>query len=276
VPGNFRVIGLTAYSVTFAWDASRSAAGIASYEICCADVSSLIVPGTQTTGVFSKGVFPGYTHSYRIYARDNAGQVSGYSPSLTVTTPRDTTAPAKPTLSVTEVGPRHVSLAWSTTDDDPNPYYTVFVNGSPFIQSVKETSGTITGLAYATTYSFTVQARDHNANYSPISDPVTATTLPKNTSDVTPPAAPPNLVATFWASDGETWLDWGDSFDAVTQPSLMTYCIYINAVLDGCQGSGYTQTILYGPAMSINTYAVEAIDESGNLSPRSEIVVDNR
>jgi chitodextrinase len=274
-PGNFRVIGTTPYSVTFAWDASKSSAGIASYTICCANSNSLTVPGTQTTGVFDKGVSPGSTHSYRIFARDNAGRVSGYSPSLTVTTPRDFSVPSKPTVAVTEVGPRHVSLSWNATDDDPNLLFTVFVDGSPFLQHVKERSGTVIPLAYETTYSFTVQARDHGGNISTLSDPVSGTTLPKDTSDVTPPSAPSNLFPEFWASDGETWLRWDASTDAVTPASRITYCVYAKDVLDGCFVGG-TWTILYGPPLQLNTYGVEAIDESGNVSDRSEIVVDNR
>ena len=274
-PGNYRVIGTTAYSVTFAWDASQSSAGIASYTICCANVNSITVPGTATTAVFDKGVFPGSTHSYRMFARDNAGQASGYTVSLTVTTPRDTTTPAKPFVTVTEVGSRHVSLSWSAADDDPNPLFTVFVSGSPCLQNVKEKSGTITPLAYATTYSFTARARDHGGNISVLSDAIQATTLPKDTSDVTPPTAPPGLMVMWNASDGETGLDWSDSFDAVTPASGIIYCMYINGVGDGCQ-SGYTQSVHYGPAEQFNTYSVEAIDESTNVSARSEVLVDNR
>jgi chitodextrinase len=274
-PGNFRVIGTTAYSVTFAWDASQSSAGIASYTICCANVNSITVPGTQTTAVFDKGVFPGSTHSYRMFARDNAGRASGYTESITVTTPRDTSSPAKPSLAVTEIGPRHVSLSWSAADDDPNPLFTVFVNGSPFLQNVKEKSGTITPLAYETTYEFTVRARDHGGNVSVLSDPVSARTLPKDTSDVTPPTAPPGLFVMWNQSDGETGLVWSDSFDAVTPPSRIIYCMYINGVGDGCQ-VGYTRSVHYGPAGQFNTYSIEAIDESGNVSARSEILVDNR
>lgn len=274
-PGNFRVIGTSAYSVTFAWTASQSSAGIASYTICCANVNSISVPGTQTTAAFDKGVFPGSTHSYRMFARDNAGRASGYTASITVTTPRDTTTPAKPTLTVTEVGSRHISLSWSASDDDPNPMFTVFVNGSPFLQNVKERSGTITPLAYDTTYQFTVQARDHGGNVSVLSDPVNGRTLPKDTSDVTPPTAPPGLMVMWNASDGETGLDWGDSSDAVTPASRIAYCMYINGMGDGCQ-IGYTRSVHYGPPGQFNTYSVEAIDESGNVSARSEIVVDNR
>ena len=104
---------------------------------------------------------------------------------------------------------------------------------------------------------------------------MTARTLPRDTSDVTPPTAPPNLFTMWSASDGETGLDWSDSSDAVTPASRITYCMYINGVSDGCQ-VGYTQSVHYGPPMQLNTYAVEAIDESGNVSSRSEIVVDNR
>ena len=104
---------------------------------------------------------------------------------------------------------------------------------------------------------------------------MTAQTLPRDTSDVTPPTAPPGLIPKWYASDGETALDWGDSFDAVTPALRIIYCMYINGVSDGCQ-VGYTQSVHYGPPMQFNTYAVEAIDESGNVSPRSEILVDNR
>jgi hypothetical protein len=35
-PANLRISGLTPYTVSLAWDASKDSSGIASYTICCA------------------------------------------------------------------------------------------------------------------------------------------------------------------------------------------------------------------------------------------------
>ena len=63
---------------------------------------------------------------------------------MSVTLPRDTTPPAKPIISVIEVGTTQVKLAWSSIDDGPFVFYSIFLNGAPISQGNSSTSGTVT------------------------------------------------------------------------------------------------------------------------------------
>src|SRR5207249_355664 len=209
-------------------------------------------------------------------AKDNAGNYSKNSNAVTFTTLRDTTPPAKPTLAVTDLGPSHVSLTWSSTDDGPNLYFTVFKDGTAALYSSRATSGTFGPLESGTTYTFTVQARDFANQISPMSDPLTVTTPAQETADLTAPSTPGNFnTRGMYFSDGETWLFWDASTDDQDPASVISYLIFINDVYDSGV-VGYTQTIVYGPAFSINTYSVVAVDASGNRSTPATIVVDNR
>src|SRR5687768_11316411 len=125
-PKNLRVTGMTPYSVSLAWTPSTDNSGSVTYTICCANVSSETFPGPASNRIYRAGLEAGRTFTLRISARDAAGNVSGYSNSVTFTLPRDTTPPTKPTVSVTDVGPTHVSLAWSSTEDGPNVWFNVY------------------------------------------------------------------------------------------------------------------------------------------------------
>jgi chitodextrinase len=274
-PTNLRVLGVGPYSVSLAWDAAKDKSGIASYEVCCANVSSQTFPGNVTSGTFTAGLMPGTTHTLRVYARDTAGNWSKASNSVTVTTTRDTTVPGTPLLSLIDVGTSWASFSWSGDDNDPTLRFEIFIDGQQ-VRSGSETSGTFAGLAANSTYTFTVRARDDGGNTSPLSDPVTVTTEPVDATDDTPPTMPGNLRTNGMAfPDGETWLFWDPSVDAVTPQFAITYLVYLNGVLDN-RVVGVERDILYGTPFSFNTFTVIAVDEAGNESAPATIVVDNR
>jgi chitinase len=126
-----------------------------------------------------------------------------------------------------------------------------------------------------TTYIFTVQARDFGGNVSALSDPVTVTTEARDSTDTTPPTTPGNLRTNgMQFGDGETWLTWDQSTDAVTAQSLIEYRVFVNGTYDHST-VGRGNTVLYGNPFSQNTYTVIAVDESGNESTPATIVVDN-
>lgn len=89
----------------------------------------------------------------------------------------DTTPPSAPTgVVVTGVTSTSVSLAWNAATDNVGvAEYDVVVDGSQTL-STPSPSATVSGLAAATSYSFTVRARDRAGNASPSSAPVVATT----------------------------------------------------------------------------------------------------
>lgn len=265
-PTNLRVTGVTPYSVSLSWNPSTDNSGSLSYTICCANTSSETFPGPASTHVYRAGLEPGRSFTLRIVAFDAAGNYSKYSNSVTFTLPLDTTPPAKPVVSVTDVGPTHVSLSWSSVDDGPRLWFNVSMNGSPVLQGSQATSGTFGPLQPETSYTFTVQARDSGGNLSPVSDPLSVTTEASDGTDTTPPTTPGNLRDNGMSfQDGETWLFWDQSTDNVDPQPVIRYDVYVNGVLDHSLLGG-DRTIVYGNAGVFNTYEVIAVDSAGNQS----------
>ncbi len=265
-PTNLRVTGVTPYSVSLAWIPSTDNSGSVTYTICCANVSSETFAGPASSRVYTAGLEAGRTFTLRIVAFDAAGNYSRYSNTVTFTLPRDTTPPTKPTVTVTDVGPTHVSLAWSSVEDGPHVWFSVSMNGTPLMQGSRDTSATFGPLTPETSYTFTVQARDFGGNLSPVSDPVTVTTEASNTNDTEPPTTPGNLRDNGMSfQDGETWLFWDPSTDNVDPQSVIRYDVYVNGNFDhSLQGQG--RTIVYGNPGVLNTYQVIAVDSAGNPS----------
>jgi chitodextrinase len=274
-PTNLRVTGMTSYSVSLAWNPSSDNSGSVTYIICCANVSSETFPGPASSRTYTAGLEAGRTFTLRIVARDASGNYSKYSNTVTFTLPPDTIPPAKPTVSVTDVGPTHVSLAWLSLEDGPNLWYTVFMNGSPVILGSKETSGTVSLLQPETSYTFTVRAVDFGGNASPLSDPVTVTTEPSNPNDVTPPTTPTNLNATHFG-DGEIHLTWTQSTDDFDAQSFIRYEVYVNDIFDHILvGSGSTIVYNNNPGGGgIVTLKVIAVDTAGNKSAPATLTIN--
>jgi len=239
----------------------------------CANVSSETFPGPASSRVYRAGLEANRSFTLFIVARDAAGNYSRQSNTVSFTLPRDTTPPTQPVVSLTDVGPTHVSLAWSSVEDGPNVWFTVLANGTNVTQSARDTSGTFAGLQPETSYTFTVQARDFGGNVSPVSDPITVTTEASNTNDVSPPTTPSNLSGSNFGE--ETWLVWGQSTDDVTPQLLIKYEVYVNDVLDHTL-IARGETVLYGTAGNINVFKVIAVDESGNRSEPATFTIDMR
>jgi len=271
-PTNLRVTGMTSYTVSLAWNPSTDKSGSVTYTICCANVSLETFPGPASSRVYRAGLEANRTFTLRISAKDAAGNSSRYSNSVTFTLPRDTIPPTKPVVTLTDVGPTHVSLAWSSVEEGP-VWFAILANGTNVTQSGPNTSGTFAGLQPETTYTFTVQARDFGGNVSPVSDPITVTTEPSNENDVTPPTTPSNLSGSNFGE--ETWLVWGQSTDDLTPQSLIKYEAYVNDVLDHTLVAR-GETVLYGTAGIINVFKVIAVDESGNESVPATFTIDMR
>jgi hypothetical protein len=272
-PTDFRVIRVTSYTASLAWNASSDKSGIASYVICCAHTNSQTVPGSATTVTYTAGLEAGRTFTLRIYAVDGAGNYSKASNSVTFTLPRDTIPPTKPVVSVTDVGPTHVSLAWASTEDGPNLWFTVFKNGTAVIQGSKSSSAIIPLLEPETAYAFTVQARDFGGNASPVSDPVTPTTEAPNPDDVTPPTTPGNFHENNWG-DCEVELDWDESTDDLDPLFSIEYEIFVNGVYDHSLALRFTRTIVYGTQNGLNEFSVVAVDTAGNRSAPATITAN--
>jgi hypothetical protein len=271
-PTNLRVASMTPHSVTLAWDPASNS-GSFTYVIEASFGYRVGVAQTQTSYTWTRGMAPGGTYSFVMWAGDAKGRESKKSNTVTVTLPIDTTPPAAPVVSVTGTTSSTVGLAWGPVVDDDYTCctYRVYANGNlvngVFLHWVGERAVTVLRLHGASTYSFTIVAVDPSGNVSAPSAAVTVTTPPS--TDTTAPTAPGLDAVNV---DGcETWLSWGESVDDVDPPYAILFEVYVNGVFDGAT-IGNNTWITYGTE-STNTFSVQAVDSAGNRSPASSVTL---
>src|SRR6266568_3332701 len=187
------------------WGASTDNVGVTGYIV---RRNGLQVATPATTSYADAGLSAGATYSYTVAARDAAGNISPDSTSVSVTTAiaADTTPPSTPTgLTAAVAGSTGANLSWSASTDNVGVTgYIVRRNGVQ-VATPATTSFADTGLSAATTYSYTVAARDAAGNISANSATASVTT------GSTPP--PPSNSA-------------GLAWDAVTVSALNGYRVY--------------------------------------------------
>jgi chitodextrinase len=272
-PTNLHVTAVGPYSVSLAWNPSTDNVGVVRYVVCCsASGNSQDIPAPASSGVFTAGVEPNHAQIVRIYAVDAANNFSQPSNFVTATTTADTMPPTTPLVSVIGVGPTHVALMWSATDNGPNIWYHVQMNGTQVMTASQNTSQVFPLLAPQTTYTFTVQARDFANNVSPVSEPVEATTPAPNPDDVTAPTTP--ALGTGYVSGCEVQLQWTESTDDFDPQFAIEYEIYLNGVHVDSTALRLTNRVVYADQDGVNTFAVAAVDSAGNRSLLSNELSD--
>jgi hypothetical protein len=267
-PRNLRVTATTAHTIWLAWDASRDDSGSVSYRVHQV-VSLEEDAGSRTTYTWRSNLHSDQGYAFYVYAVDAAGNRSANSNTVVGRTLPDTTPPQQPVVNITAVGPTWVSLMWSASDDSPFLEYWVYVNGATVLERSTQTSMHVALLNPQTTYAFTVRARDDGVNYSPLSDPVPATTSAPNPDDVTPPTVPAAFSAGSWG-DCEVELNWNDSIDDYDPQFAIRYDIYVNGRYDHSTSALYTRAIVYGDFTGVNAFRVVAVDSAGNRSAPAE------
>src|SRR5205807_1216140 len=175
------------------------------------------------------------------------------------TPPVDTTPPSTPTgLTGMAAGSTTANLSWSASTDNVGVTgYIVRRNGVQ-VATPATTSFADTGLSAATTYSYTVAARDAAGNTSPNSTSVNVATL----------SAPPSNSADL-------------AWDAVTGPNLSGYRVYfgtapgtyLQPLGQGISVGNVTTYTMIGLASGTRYYfAVTDFDILGNESSYSNEV----
>jgi len=277
-PTGLVVAAVTEHSATLAWGPSTDNLGSFSYVICCAG-TTVVVSQTVTSNTL-EGLKSGQTYTFRVYARDAAGNLSKSSNAVTVTLPGQIAAPTKPVVALVDVGPTHASLSWSSTDDGPTIWYTVAIDGQA-VSTLNSKAGTFTCAAVLvptgcaplnqeTTYTFTVRVRDVEGNWSPVSDPVVVTTDPADPNDHMPPTQPTNVTA---ESDGAHLIvTWNPSADDLAPSPFIRYDVHVNGELRAVVVGKTTAQVEIDYGVT-NNIAVIAVDTADNESAPGTITV---
>jgi chitinase len=177
-PTNLRVTGVTATSVSLAWNASTDNVGVTRYDVLRNGAAPV---GGAATSFTVTGLASDTSFTFTVRARDAAGNVSAASNQVTARTQpsTDTQAPTAPAnLRAPMVTSTSVTLVWDASMDNVGVVqYDVLQNGVS-IGGVSVTNLTVTGLTPETSFNFRVRARDAAGNVSALSNQVTATTEP--------------------------------------------------------------------------------------------------
>jgi chitodextrinase len=251
---------ITDSSVDLTWSGATDNVGVTGYDIYRNGSLLASVAGTsyQATGLTE---LTSYTFTVR--AKDEAGNISGDSniESITTTATPDTQAPTAPTLTANNITQTTVDLTWSgATDNVGITGYDVYRNGS-LLTSVTGTSYQATGLNSATTYSFTVRAKDAAGNISADSNTETITTVA--IPDTQAPTAPTLTASNI--TDNTIDLAWSGATDNV---GVTGYDVFIDGGLLTSTTNVSIQVTGLNPGTTYS-FTVKAKDAAGNSSANS-------
>ncbi|MBD0378572.1 RCC1 domain-containing protein [Paenibacillus sedimenti] len=200
-PKNVTVSGTSGSTISLAWDAATDDVAVTWYEIYEGDLKISETAGTVFTAV---GLKDGTSYTFKIKAKDAAGNTSPFSGSVTANT-ADTTPPSKPAnVKASATSDTSLTLSWSVPSDNVGvTEYSVY-QGSSLVGTTSNTSLLVSGLNTYSSYHFTVKAKDAAGNVSVPSDMVLMSIkspLPKTLGDE---------QTLFIRNDGSLW-GWGDN-----------------------------------------------------------------
>jgi Zn-dependent metalloprotease/chitodextrinase len=265
-PAGLAASNITQTTVDLSWNASSDNVGVTGYDVYqgASNLGTVVGTSAQITGLTASTA---YTFSVR--ARDAAGNVSGASNTVNVTTSAspDTQAPSNPTsLAASNVAETTVDLSWNASTDNVGVTGYDVYQGAINLGTVTGTSTQITGLTASTAYSFSVRARDAAGNVSGASNTVNFTTSAP-AGDTQAPSAPTSLAA---SNVTQTTVDlaWNSSTDNV---GVTGYDVYQGATNLGTVTGTSTQ-ITGLTASTAYSFSVRARDAAGNVSGASNSV----
>ena len=251
-------------SVSLLWGASTDNVGVTGYDLeRCAGSGCTPSPHQNVTGTTytDSGVAQVTTYLYRVRAFDAAGNYSGFSNTVNVTTP-DTSPPTVPQgLSATAASWSTVNLSWQTSTDNVGVTGYKVYRGGGQIGTSTTTSYTDSTTLPNTSYSYTVSAYDAAGNNSAQSGAAPVTTPAGPT-----PSVPTGLSATV-AGDNLVNLSWSASSDT-GGPGIGGYKIYRGGTQIGTSTSTSFSDSGVTP-FNTYTYTVAAYDKGGTTSGQS-------
>nr|WP_206441896.1 glycosyl hydrolase family 18 protein [Streptomyces boncukensis] len=179
-PAGVEVADTTARTVTLEWDeAAQGDFPVASYEVL--DGDTVVAAGAEREATVRE-LQPATEYTFTVRAKDTRGNTGEPSAPVTATTvdpATDTEPPTAPgSLRAGEVTSSTVELSWDPARDNQRVAAYDVYQGAERVDTVRADTltTTLTGLAPATEYTFTVKARDAADNASPASNALTVTT----------------------------------------------------------------------------------------------------
>jgi len=170
VPGSLQGVAASETRVNLSWGSSTDAggSGLAGYEIFRDNGGSPI--GTSSVTTYSdQTLSAATTHTYKVRAYDGAGNRSGFSNQISVTTP-DTTAPSAPgNPTFSAITGSTATASWTLANDNVavTGYRYSLNGGSSWTYPGNVFSANLAGLSLATQYTMLVQAGDAAGNWGP-------------------------------------------------------------------------------------------------------------
>ena len=264
-PSNLSTSNITLTTVDLSWTASTDNVGVTAYEIFQGTSSLGEVTGTTAS---ITGLTAATTYTFSVKAKDAAGNVSAASNTVNVTTLSDvdTEAPTIPSnLSTSNITKTTVDLSWTASTDNVGVTAYEIFQGASSIGEVTGTTANITGLTAATTYTFSVKAKDAAGNVSAASNTVNITTL--SDVDTEAPTIPSNLSASS-ITKTSIYLSWNAASDNV---GVTGYDVYQNSSkITSVTGTSYSVSGL--TANTSYSFYVKAYDAAGNVSAASSSI----
>jgi len=282
-PNLLTPITVDEHTVQLVWENASDTGGSDAYYIDVyrdGEKVGVVTGGDNNITYNDYGLSAETTYTYKLRARDSAGNYSEYSNEQTVTTPAptvDETPPTKPTnLYSMSITTNSISFAWTASTDSGGSGlagYIVYL-GMEEVAFAETNQYYLTGLQPGTKYAIYLRARDNSGNVSELSDKLEFTT-DKEVSDEAPPSVPADfrgevvdytIVNLYWTASTDT----GGS-------GLAGYKIYRNDKGDNIPYATVSSTSTRYVDENCNasttyTYKIKAYDFAGNYSQFSDEV----
>jgi len=264
IPTDLKATIASQNQIDLSWTPSTDDVGVTGYRVerCtgggCTGFAQIAAP--TSTSYSDTGLSPNTTYTYHVRAADGAGNLSGFSSSVTVSTP-DTTAPSAPgTPSFSALTMSSATASWGAASDDVGVVgYQYRLDAGAWQSLGNVLSVNLTGLSPAIGYTFEVRAWDSANNFGPSA---TGSFTTPDTASPSAPGAPSFSAITMTAATAS----WAAATDNV---GVVGYDYRVNSGAWQSLGSVLSVNLSNLSAASAYTVTLRARDAAGNLSPTS-------
>lgn len=275
VPAGLSAADVTTASFTLTWTASTDNVAVVGYDVFR---NNVLIGSTSGTVFNVSGLAPATLYSMRVKARDAAGNISGYSAILAVTTSSLPNAAPTVSLNAPSAGstftlPFTLTLSAAATDSDGTIIKVEFFDNGALLGETTTPSvpGTFTfplTLTSSGPHALTARATD-NQNSTADSAPVVIMVYNSNASPTVTLTAPTTGTApAFLTLTAEAT----DSDGTITKVEFYDGSVLLGEVLEPSAANLFTFPLtLY----SIGTYTITAVatDNSGTPTTSTPVVV---